>query len=80
MNRLQRMPDRCSIRRCLDEYRAFRHSVRNVCAFNFRPLRLEELVTELRPCYESVMQDLEAFCSFLEGEGEDNHDYYTNQL
>lgn len=65
---------RHNVRRCLDEYRGFRHIVRNVYTFNLRPLRLEELVTELRPCYQSVMQDLEAFCNFLEGGGKDNDD------
>jgi hypothetical protein len=30
-----------STRKCLDEYRGFRHVVRNVYAFNFRPARLK---------------------------------------
>jgi len=50
---------------CLDEYRGFRHVVRNVYAFNFRPERLEELIDRLGPCHEAVTQDLEDFIKFL---------------
>jgi hypothetical protein len=54
-------------RRCLDEYRAFRHIVRNVYTFNLRPSRLRELTEELRSCFVAVKQDLERFVSFLHG-------------
>lgn len=53
-------------RDCLDEYRGFRHVVRNVYTFNLRPKRLEELVTNLRSCYISLTQDVTAFCEFLD--------------
>ncbi|RME46581.1 MAG: hypothetical protein D6791_07905 [Chloroflexi bacterium] len=53
-------------RYCLDEYRGFRHVVRNVYTFNLRPTRLQELTDELRACYEAVVRDLEAFAEFLE--------------
>ena len=53
-------------RYCLDEYRAFRHVVRNVYAFNLRPSRLQELVSGLRPCFDSTARDLLGFATFLE--------------
>ena len=52
-------------RHCLDEYRAFRHVVRNVYTFRFRFSRIEELVSELHICYDSVFSDLEKFSLFL---------------
>lgn len=55
-----------STRQCLDEYRGFRHVVRNVYAFNLRPSRLKELVDGLRPCYQRVKLDLDRFVQFLE--------------
>ena len=55
-----------STRRCLDDYRGFRHVVRNVYAFNFRPARLKELVDGLWPCYQLVKRDLNEFIQFLE--------------
>ena len=53
-------------RHCLDEYRAFRHVVRNVYAFTLRPSRLRELVSDLRPCFDSAARDLLGFAAFLE--------------
>lgn len=53
-------------RRCLDEYRGFRHVVRNVYTFQLRPSRLQELVTDLTTCFEKVKKDLLAFAEFLE--------------
>ena len=52
-------------RECLDEYRGFRHLVRNIYALNLRPARLRELVDNLRPCFKAVSEDLEAFTAFL---------------
>jgi len=54
-----------STRLCLDEYRAFRHVVRNVYTFNLRPAYLEELTEDLPDCYATFKQDLEVFISFL---------------
>jgi len=54
-------------RQCLDAYRGFRHVVRNVYTFNLRPSRLNELVSELKDCYQNVRRDLLKFNSFLEG-------------
>lgn len=53
-------------RYCLEEYRGFRHVVRNVYAFNFRPGRLKELVTGLPGCFEMVKTDLLEFIQLLE--------------
>ncbi len=53
-------------RQCLDEYRSFRHIVRNVYTFNLRPARLNELVTGLRACQAALTGDLTTFVAFLE--------------
>lgn len=53
-------------RDCLDEYRSFRHIVRNVYTFNLRPSRIQELVEGLPDCYAAVRRDVLAFCGFLE--------------
>jgi hypothetical protein len=53
-------------RLCLEEYRGFRHVVRNVYTFQLRPSRVQELGSELRTCYCAVAQDLIVFCDFLE--------------
>jgi hypothetical protein len=57
---------RIETRYCLDEYRGFRHVVRNVYTFNLRSGRLQQLSDEVRPCYENVKQDLTNFIKFLE--------------
>lgn len=53
-------------RHCLDEYRGFRHLVRNVYTFHLRASRLTELTAEVRACYEQVRHNLDNFCHFLE--------------
>ncbi len=55
-------------RDCLDEYRNFRHIVRNVYTFNLRPSRLAELVDGLRVCYEALAHDIADFAEFLESQ------------
>lgn len=52
-------------RNCLDEYRGFRHVVRNVYTFNLRPSRIGELVENLSECYGDLAQDINSFCNFL---------------
>jgi hypothetical protein len=52
-------------RYCLDEYRGFRHIVRNVYTFHFKASRLEELANGIRPCYQLVEKDLNSFNDFL---------------
>ena len=53
-------------RYCLEEYRGFRHVVRNVYTFNLRSTRLQELTAELGQCYQALGLDLKNFIQFLE--------------
>lgn len=52
-------------RYCLDEYRGFRHVVRNVYTFNLRPSRIAALGSDLGDCYAAVSRDLLAFADYL---------------
>jgi hypothetical protein len=52
-------------RYCLEEYRGFRHVVRNVYTFNLRASRLQELADALEMCFELVSGDLGIFADFL---------------
>jgi hypothetical protein len=56
-------------RDCLEEYRNFRHVVRNVYTFNLRPSRLSELVEGLGACYDALARDIAGFAEFLEEQG-----------
>lgn len=49
----------------LDEYRGFRHIVRNVYAFHLRPNRLRQLVDGLEACVAALTENLDAFLAFL---------------
>ena len=51
---------------CLDDYRGFRHVVRNVYAFSLREDRVRELGSGLRACFDGLSRDLESLCAFLE--------------
>jgi hypothetical protein len=57
------------LRCALDEYRGFRHVVRNVYAFNFRPARLNELAGNLWNCFNSLRIELSVFIEFLDALG-----------
>ena len=59
-------------RDCLDEYRGFRHLVRNVYTFNLHASRLQELTKGVQSCYEAVTSDLENFIEFLKELSNDN--------
>jgi hypothetical protein len=50
----------------LDEYRGFRHVVRNVYAFNFRPSRIKELTDNLPETYSLVKEEIHNFTHFLD--------------
>ncbi len=52
-------------RYCLNEYRGFRHVVRNVYTFSLKPSRILELTEELRQCYQLLIKDLNEFRDFL---------------
>lgn len=56
---------RPNTRICLDEYRRFRHVVRNVYTFNLRPSRIQELTEELQTCFDELKQDFATFRQFL---------------
>jgi hypothetical protein len=50
----------------LDEYRGFRHVVRNIYAFNLDPAKLKKLVDAAPPLFEQARLELLAFADFLE--------------
>ena len=52
-------------RHCLDEYRQFRHVVRNAYIFHLRPSQLQELTDELDNCFTTLKGDLAQFALFL---------------
>ncbi len=49
----------------LDEYRAFRHIVRNIYTFELRPTRIQELAANLPVAYRLLVSEIQAFCDFL---------------
>lgn len=55
----------------LDEYRGFRHVVRNVYTYNFEAAKIQKLVTELPATLEQTRAELLAFASFLEHQAKD---------
>lgn len=50
----------------LDEYRGFRHVVRNVYTFNLLPERMQPLVDKLPDVLTIVAKEIEAFLVYLE--------------
>ena len=50
----------------LDEYRGFRHVVRNAYTFKFDPAKKEKLVVNVQPSFAQVRAELLAFAEFLE--------------
>ena len=50
----------------LDEYRGFRHLVRNVYAHYFEPVMLQRLVERAPEIFQKVKAELLAFANFLE--------------
>lgn len=52
-------------RHCLDQYRGFRHVVRNVYTFTLHPTRMIELVEHLPDCHATIVSNLIEFASFL---------------
>ena len=50
----------------LDEYRACRHLVRNLCAFNLRPKKLSDLADGMPVCFTEAYNDVEGFGHFLQ--------------
>lgn len=58
-------------RDCLDEYRAFRHLVRNIYTFNLKSPRLTELAAGVDSCLQQLKDDLDRFGDFLNSVGGD---------
>jgi len=50
----------------LDEYRGFRHVVRNVYTYKFDPSKVEKLVKQAPGVYSQAEAELMAFADFLE--------------
>lgn len=50
----------------LDEYRGFRHVVRNVYAFRFDPAKVQKLVETIPAGFSQARAELLAFADFLE--------------
>ena len=55
----------------LDEYRRFRHVVRNIYAFEFKPEQIERLVNQLLVMFPQLREELIVFTDFLRQVGED---------
>lgn len=55
--------------RALDEYRGFRHIVRNVYTFRFDPMKIGRLVERMPAVFAQVRAELLAFAGFLEQRG-----------
>ena len=53
-------------RAALDEYRGFRHIVRNVYTFKFDPLKVQRLVEKVPAVFFQARAELLAFADFLE--------------
>ena len=53
-------------RRILDEYRGFRHIVRNVYTFRFDPAKIQRLVEDAPGAFRQIQEELDAFASFVE--------------
>jgi hypothetical protein len=51
----------------LDEFRRFRHVVRNVYAEYLEPERVGKLITQLANVWPQIQTELKAFAAFLEG-------------
>jgi hypothetical protein len=49
----------------LDEYRGFRHVVRNVYTYNLKPARVQQLMEGLDDCLSALRRDPGAFNAFL---------------
>jgi hypothetical protein len=54
------------VRQAMDEYRGFRHTVRNVYSYKFDPSRLERLTVNAPKLFLQLKQELSAFSDFLE--------------
>lgn len=58
-------------RQAIDEYRSFRHVVRNVYTFDLQPNRVVALAEKLPDCFAALKRDVTAFVAFLISVSED---------
>jgi hypothetical protein len=58
-----------AVSQTLDEYRGFRHVVRNVYTFKFDPAKVGKLVSGTPRVFQQVRLELLAFADFLEQSG-----------
>lgn len=56
-------------REALDEYRGFRHVVRNVYTFHLDPAKMRRLIQQAPGVFGQVRPELAAFANFLEERG-----------
>ena len=57
-----------SVQQNLDEYRGFRHIVRNVYTYKFDSTKIEKLISSARPLFAQLEAELLAFADFLEAD------------
>jgi hypothetical protein len=55
----------------LDEYRKFRHRIRNIYAASLDPIRMQPLVDDLPELWTKIQKDLSAFTDFLNALAQD---------
>lgn len=55
------------LREMLEDYRGFRHVVRNVYTHQLNPEKLELLITKIEPVLEKLTAELNLFAKFLQG-------------
>lgn len=55
-----------------DEYRGFRHVVRNVYTFRFDPVKVQRLVQRAPEAFSQTRAELLAFADFLEEKASDD--------
>ena len=55
-----------SVSKDLNEYRGFRHVVRNVYTYHFDPVKIEKLVDKIPDLFAQLKLELSAFADFLE--------------
>lgn len=58
----------------LDEFRRFRHVVRNIYAFEFDPEQIERLVRQMSVIFAQIRTELLVFVRFLRQVGDDDND------
>ena len=59
------------IRQWLDEYRGFRHIVRNVYTYKFDPSRMGMLTLKAPSLFEKFRKEMSAFADFIESNAQD---------